>query len=262
MPAAAPSASTSGRSCTARATRRSPRMRRATAARSAASAFTRPPPARRRACPRRRREHPPRSRTRPRRRRARPRRRPPARLRRRPPRLRPARLRQRARPLPPARPRRLRGGAGVVLSLGLPRRAAARLELGRLPADQALDALGVDRRRVVDELDLRGALEAQARRDGGLQHAARLPQHLEGRFALPGRAEDADEHLGVPEVGRGLDPGDGDEPHARVLEALDDGRRDRLLDALVDPQEAMSHRLSTPSTVRSTTRTSPSRPCR
>ncbi len=119
----------------------------------------------------------------------------------------------------------------------------------------ALDAQRVVERVVVEELELGRALHVQRGIDLRLQEAARLLQGRHRQVALGLAAEHADEHLGVTQVGGRLDPRDGDEADAGVLETLrGDDRGEGLLDALVDPQESKSHTVSTGSVVLSSTR--------
>jgi hypothetical protein len=70
----------------------------------------------------------------------------------------------------------------------------------------------------VSKRQLWGPLQAQLARELRLKHAVRSGQRVHRRLAFPRRTEDADEHLCVAEVRRGIDAGDGDEPDPRVLQ--------------------------------------------
>ena len=128
--------------------------------------------------------------------------------------------------------------------------------------EQGLDAHAAVDRLVVEELELRRALDAHVGGHALLQAAVRGAQAGERVLALARPAQHADEDLGVAQVGRRLDAGHRDEPDARVLEG-GDLLREHLAQGLVDLQEPVSHSASTGSTDFTSTReTSKSRPCR
>src|SRR3954453_20705827 len=101
-------------------------------------------------------------------------------------------------------------------------------------ADPALD------RRIVFEGQLGSPLHSQLSRYAGLQDAVRRREPVERIRALGLRAEHADEDTRMPEVGRGLDTGDRDEPDPSGLQVAD-GLRDDLPDGFVDSTHAVTH---------------------
>src|SRR5262245_6923960 len=98
-------------------------------------------------------------------------------------------------------------------------------------------------RRIVFKGELRSPLHPQFGREPRLEHAVRGLQPFERLLALALVAEDADEDLCLPQVGRRLDAGYGHEPDARVLEVAD-GVRERLANRLVHASHPLSHRCS------------------
>src|SRR5688572_21222589 len=76
-------------------------------------------------------------------------------------------------------------------------------------------------RRIVLERQLRSPLQAQLARDPRLEHGVACIEGGETAGALRLRTEHADEHTRLPQVGRSLDPGDGDEADPRVLEVAE-----------------------------------------
>ena len=77
-------------------------------------------------------------------------------------------------------------------------------------------------------------------RDTRLQDAVRGRQPGECLLALALRPEHADEDRRVPQIGRGLDTGDRDEPDPWVLQ-LAHAFRDHLPDGLVHPSHPVAH---------------------
>src|SRR5207302_10012736 len=67
-------------------------------------------------------------------------------------------------------------------------------------------------RRIVLEGQLGSPLHFQLPPDPGLQHSVGGAEAGERLFPLPGRAEHADVYARLPQVGRGVHAGDGDEP--------------------------------------------------
>src|SRR6266540_3434031 len=95
-------------------------------------------------------------------------------------------------------------------------------------------------RRIVLEGQLWGSFEPQFTRDPRLQHRVSRLQAGERLRALALRAEDGHEDARVPQVGRRLDSGHGDEPDARILE-LSDSFGQHLPDRLVDAAHSLGH---------------------
>src|SRR5919198_2763022 len=104
-------------------------------------------------------------------------------------------------------------------------------------ADPALD------RRIVLEGQLGGSFDSQLPRDAGLEDAVGGGEPVQRPFALLLRAEDAHEDTRMAKVGRRLDSGDRDEADPRVLQ-LADSLGEHLLDGLVHPPHALTHRAS------------------
>src|SRR5918995_1124319 len=100
--------------------------------------------------------------------------------------------------------------------------------------DAALD------RFIVFERQLRSSLQPELLSDSSLEDAVRRGETLQGLLPLGLRAEDADVDHRVPEVRRGLDGRDGDEPDPGVAQ-LADGLREDLTDRGVDAAHAVTH---------------------
>src|SRR5581483_9939540 len=100
-------------------------------------------------------------------------------------------------------------------------------------------------RRIVFERQLWGSLQPELAADPALEHAVRGRQPGERLRALALVAEHADVDARLPQVGRGVDPRDRDEPDPRVLEL---GKRvgEHALDRFVDAAHAVTHRALPP----------------
>src|SRR5512133_558379 len=101
-------------------------------------------------------------------------------------------------------------------------------------ADPALDG------RIVFERELRCPLQPQLAGQPALQDAVRRLEARETPPLLLFGAEDADEDPRVPEIRRGLDSRDGDEPDPGVLE-LSDRLGQHLADGLVHTAHSVGH---------------------
>src|SRR5918994_2565630 len=95
-------------------------------------------------------------------------------------------------------------------------------------------------RRIVFEGQLRRPLHPEFLCELRLQDSVCRLEALQALLTLPLGAEHRDEDLGVPEVGRRLDPGDGDETDPRVLQPQERPPED-FLDGVVDPAHSRVH---------------------
>src|SRR5918995_6093481 len=95
-------------------------------------------------------------------------------------------------------------------------------------------------RRIVFEGQLRRPLHPEFLCELRLQDSVCRLEALQALLTLPLGAEHRDEDLGVPEVGRRLDPGDGDETDPRVLQPQERPPED-FLDGVVDPAHSLIH---------------------
>src|SRR5262249_3498949 len=93
---------------------------------------------------------------------------------------------------------------------------------------------------IVFEGELRRPLHPELARQPGLEDAVRRLEPVEGVLPALLGPEHAHVDARVAQVGRGLDPGDGDEADPRVLQ-LADGLGEHLADGLVDTPHAAAH---------------------
>src|SRR4051794_19144062 len=116
-------------------------------------------------------------------------------------------------------------------------RLAAFLELGDELEDTRPALSGV----VEPDVELGDALQAQPVTELAPDEAHRFLERAKRLGALPGLSDDADPHLGMPKIGRGLDVGDGREPDPRVPDLFRQERPDLLPEEFVDAFSALRH---------------------